>query len=234
MNRRRAKRVDGVLYYNRDVRHQLRTGDVFLFAGAKRFSRFIEAVEGGTYSHSAFVLRWNNRAMVAQAEWPRLEAVPTSIAVDQYSGRVDWYRIKRDVYERLDVGALTSEATRLLGRPFAVWDLVRVGFANLFRQPIGVERDAEKDFFCSEYVAHCFRKAGFPLVQERNTLAVTPDDLAHSQLLQPMGSVHWDPQDREAAVDHGFDTEEHHVADGRTSRVTVVGRGDSRSRAQQS
>jgi hypothetical protein len=203
----KAKPVDGVLYYNRDVRRKLRTGDVLLFRGAKRFSRLIEAVEGGTYSHAAFVLRWNDRAMVAQAEWPRLEAVPTSIAVEKYSGRVDWYRIKRDLYAKLDLAALTSEATRLLGRPFAVTDLVRVGFYNLLHRPVPVERNADQDFFCSEYVAHCFRKAGFPLVKERNSLAVTPDDLARSQFLEPVGKIHWDPQDRKEALAHGFDVD---------------------------
>lgn len=212
-------RVNGNRYYNRDVRAQLRSGDVLLFKGDIAFSRLIEAVEGGTYSHSAFVLRWNARAMVVQAEFPRLEAVPTSIAIEKYSGRVDWYRLRPEVYANLDVARLTHEATRLLGRSFAVLDLLRVGLYNMLEKPIPKQKNPEDAFFCSEYVAHCFRKAGFPLVPEKNALAVTPDDLSRSGYLENMGPIHWDPDHREDALDRGFTDEEVHVSPGSPSSL---------------
>lgn len=196
--------VGGTLYYNRDVRGQLRSGDVLLFRGDVAFSRLIEAVEGGNYSHSAFVLRWNNRAMVAQAEFPRLEAVPTSVAVERYTGRVDWYRIRDSVYSPAVVRALTHEATRLLGRRFAVADLLRVGIYNLLHKPIPREDHPDEAMFCSEYVAHCFRVAGIPLAKGRNDHAVTPDQIAKSPLHEYRGAIHWDVDSRPGAIDRGF------------------------------
>lgn len=186
--------------YHRDVRPKLRPGDLLLFRGSRWFSSLIESMERGEYSHSAVVLRWDSRIMIAQAEYPRLEAVPLSVAVKKYEGRVDWYPLKPDL--NLDVARLTHEATRLLGRPFAVWDLARVGFAHFFGRPIKKERRGDLAMFCSEYVAHCFDKAGSPVVAGDNPHAVTPDDLRKSPLHQYKSTIHWDAssQPLEAAV----------------------------------
>lgn len=213
--RRGAKaHVGNDLLYNGQVRSQLRSGDVLLFQGNVALSRMIEAVEGGTYSHSAFVLRWGHRAMVVQAEFPRLEAVPTSIAVKKYSGRVDWYRIPDDEYAKLDLDTLTDEATRLLGRGFAVLDLLRVGLYNILEKPIPVERNDDDSLFCSEYVARCFRVAGYPLVDGTNDHAVSPDKLRDGNRLLKMGTIHWDADNRHKALSVGFATPESHRSRG--------------------
>lgn len=202
------------LLYNGHVRSQLRSGDVLLFQGNVALSRMIEAVEGGEYSHSAFVLRWGHRAMVVQAEFPRLEAVPTSIAVKKYSGRVDWYRIPDHEYAKLDLDTLTDEATRLLGRGFAVLDLIRVGIYNILEKPIPVERNGDDSLFCSEYVARCFRVAGYPLVDGDNDHAVSPDKLKDGKRLVKMGTIHWDDDNRHKALSTGFSTPESHRSRG--------------------
>ncbi len=200
--------VGGERAYNGDVRAQLRTGDVLLFKGDVVLSKLIESVEGGEYSHSAFVLRWGARAMVVQAEFPRLEAVPTSIAVKKYSGRVDWWRIPDERYAQLDLERLTREATRLLGRDFAVLDLLKVGFYNAFHKPIPKERHPDAALFCSEYVAHCFRHAGYPLAAKKDAHAVTPDDLANGQQIEKIATIHWDEDGRHDALLRGFDQPE--------------------------
>ena len=198
--------VDGKTYYNRDIRSKLRTGDLLLFRGGGFFSHVIESVEGGEYSHSAFVVRWQRRAMVVQAEYPRLEAVPLSVAVEKYSGRVDYFKIKDDAYRNLNTRKLTVEATDLLGKPFAVTDLIRVGFLNLFHRPIKKEREPDQALFCSEYVAHCFFAAGAPLAEGTNHHAVTPDQVSKSAMHENKGPIHWDPEDREAALKLGIES----------------------------
>lgn len=216
----KAPPVDGVKYYNLDVRHELRTGDVLLFRGDRSLSRLIEAVEGGTYSHAAFVIRWKHRVMVAQAEWPRLEAIPASRAITEYKGQVDWYRIRKERREQLDRERLIDVAMDLLGTTFALTDLIKVGFYNCLGQPVPIEPEEEKtkDFFCSEYVAHCFRQAGLPLVHHDNHIAVSPDDVARSEVLEGITSIHWDPENRAGAL--ALDTPDD---DGqRRSRVTAA------------
>lgn len=210
-----AKHTGDALPYNGHVRTQLRSGDVLLFRGGVALSRMIEAVEGGMYSHSAFVLRWGARAMVVQAEFPRLEAVPTSIAVQKYSGRVDWYRVPDDEYAKLDLERLTDEATRLLGRSFAVLDLLRVGLYNILEKPIPREKNGDDSLFCSEYVARCFRVAGYPLVDGNNDHAVSPDKLKEARRIVKMGTIHWDADNRHDAMSIGFANPESHRSRGR-------------------
>jgi hypothetical protein len=194
------------VFYNREVRSRLRTGDVLLFRGDRRFSRLIESVERGHYSHSAMVLRWHDRVMIAQAEWPRLEAVPMSVAVESYSGLVDWFRVKKEFAARFDRRRLQAEAMDRLGQPFAVRDLIRVGLYNFFQRPLPTNARTDAGFFCSEYVAHCFRVAGLNLAPTRTQdLAVTPDDLANGQRLRLEGTIHWDEHERPAALKRPFE-----------------------------
>jgi hypothetical protein len=193
------------VFYNRDVRSQLRTGDVLLFRGDVAFSRLIESVAGGRYSHSAMVLRWHGRVMIAQAEWPRLEAVPMSVAVESYSGLVDWYRVDESFTEHLDRRRLMEEAMDLLGQKFAVRELLRVGLYNFFHRPVPRKERADGGYVCSEYVAHCFREAGLNLAPARaHDLAVTPDDLAKGARLALKGTIHWDEHERPAAIERPF------------------------------
>lgn len=208
----RRTKVDDCVHYNRDVRDDLRQGDVLLFRGDRRLSRVIEAVGRGHYSHSALVLRWDGRVMIAQAEWPRLEAVPMSVAVEAYSGLVDWFRVKPEFEPQLDRAKLLDEAMNLLGKPFSVRELVRIGIYNLLRKQVPKSAD-DGGFVCSEYVSHCFRQAGLTLAPDRpHDVAVTPDDLEAGGRLAHLGTIHWDENERPATMARV----ERHEAEART------------------
>jgi hypothetical protein len=77
-----------------DIRNLVEDGDVVLFRGTIFFSRAIEKISHGAYSHCAIATNWGERKMLLQAElMGGIQAVPMSVAVGTYTGRVDWYKI---------------------------------------------------------------------------------------------------------------------------------------------
>src|SRR5580692_3079477 len=99
-----------------DIRSQVEDGDVLLFRGTIFFSRAIEKISHGAYSHCAIAVDWGERKMILQAElMGGVQAVPMSVAVGTYKGRVDWYKIAPAVREKLNMGTLLAEARADLG-----------------------------------------------------------------------------------------------------------------------
>src|SRR5580704_2391216 len=98
-----------MIQYN-DVRSRIADGDVILFRGTILLSRIIELVSHGDYSHCAIAADWGERKMVLQAELVGgVQAVPMSVAVGTYKGRVDWFRIAPAQRARLDLAKLMAE-----------------------------------------------------------------------------------------------------------------------------
>jgi len=188
-----------------EVRGTLRDGDLVLFKGKNPLSKLIVGISKGTYSHVGLILWWGGlegRLMVVEAHWPGgLRAVPLSWMLCQYEGDVDVFRVKpayrpRHAQEeeappegpRLRRDALLSEATYLLGRKFAVYDLFRVGMRHLFGWPWPKDKDGANDFFCSEYISRVLNQAGLDPSPEAD-LATTPTDLANCEYFEKLGRV---------------------------------------------
>jgi hypothetical protein len=75
------------------IRDQVEDGDILLFRGTVFLSRVIERVSHGAYSHCAIAANWGERKMLLQAEMlGGVQAVPMSVAVGTYPGRVEWYK----------------------------------------------------------------------------------------------------------------------------------------------
>jgi hypothetical protein len=188
------------LHYH-EIRDSIEDGDLFFFRGNFRSSRFFTWLTGGFYSHSAVVARWNGRLMILQAEM-KVEAIPLSIAVQDYPGRADWYRLKRELIP--DVESKTKgmlwEAISELGLPFALKDLLRSVGRYLFHFRLK-DRPSPKGMFCSEYVERAFRLGGMPLVGQSD-IATFPQDLADCPFVEYRGSIihhpEWEPFQREA------------------------------------
>ena len=196
----KAKAPDPVSMHYHEIRDSIQDGDLFFFRGSFRSSRFFTWLTGGFYSHSAVVARWEGRLMILQAEM-KVEAVPLSVAVEEYPGRADWYRLRRE--KIADVDAMTKkmlwEAIAELGLPFALKDLLRSVGRYFFHFRLR-DRPSPKGMFCSEYVERSFRKAGMPLVH-RADIATFPQDLAESDLIEYKGTIihhpEWPPFDRD-------------------------------------
>ncbi|GMR14156.1 MAG: hypothetical protein BMS9Abin29_2393 [Gemmatimonadota bacterium] len=175
------------LHYH-EIRDKIQEGDLFFFRGKFRSSRFFTWLTGSFYSHSAIIARWNKRLMILQAEM-KVEAIPLSVAVQEYPGRADWYRLKRELIPDIDskTKKMLWEAICEVGLPFALLDLLRSVARYLFHFRLK-DAPSPKGMFCSEYVERSFRKGGMPLV-ESSDIATFPQDLAECEFVEYLGTI---------------------------------------------
>ena len=186
-----------------EVRDLLRDGDLVLFRGKGRLSKLIVKASKGEYSHVGMILWWGGlqgRLMVVEAHWPGgLRAVPLSWLLCEYEGNLDLYRLKPEYRPRPDEihgdgrlclrqGQLLREATYLLGRKFAVYDLFRVGMRHMFGWSWPKDTDGTRDLFCSEYISRVLNESGLDPSPEAD-LKTTPTDLARCEYFEKLGQV---------------------------------------------
>ena len=154
--------------YNEE-KENIRDCDLFLFKGNYRTSRLFSKLNLSFYSHAAFVLRWGGRLMVLQAEGKGIETIPLSVCIGEYPGRVDWYKLKYGELENWGVqniddalALVAAEGRADLGMKYGYIALLK----NLSQWAFNVkllDPVSPKGMFCSQYVAHCFSRAGIPI-----------------------------------------------------------------------
>ena len=189
----------GLTLTYQEVREKIRDGDVLCFQGSAGLSRFIMRVSGGKFSHAGIAFWWGDRLMVLQVElMPGVQALPVSRAVGLYPGRVEWYSLKDEHRQDHHLEKLRHEALRALGDGYSVSGLFLVGLHYLFGTPLPRPDKHQHEYVCSEYVAHCFSKAGLDLDPDKDDNATTPMDLALSNLLVRQGVLHDPPNPRRA------------------------------------
>lgn len=174
-----------------DVRAQIQDGDVLLFQGTGPLSRFIRWGSGSAYSHAGLALWWGPRLMVVQAVGKGVEAVPLSLAVERYSGQVDWFQPLPEVRARMRPDLFLAAALDEVGKPYALRGLVRLawliwnGRLRRYRDP----RKPPRERFCSQLVSYCYRIANADLVPGRADAHTSPGDLATCGLLTLRGAL---------------------------------------------
>lgn len=180
-----------------EVRDQVLDADIFMFRGDYKSSKLFRLVDKSYYSHAALALWWRHRLMILQAEGPGIQAVPMSVAVGTYPGRVDWYRLKRDEIPEFDdkLKKLANEAKADLGLPYGFKDLWR----NVMRWLTKVKLSdpmTPHAMYCSEYVERCFRIGGIPL-SKRPDIITMPKHIAESPLIAYQATIPHDPKLKE-------------------------------------
>jgi hypothetical protein len=196
-----------------DVRSQMEDCDIILFHGTVLGSRIIEDISKSVYSHSGLIAYWGDRLMLLQAEIEGLQAIPLSVGVGQYPGRVDWYKPKPEYRAKLNVKAALDEARADLGLSYATADLLKAGVDDLmqnvhsfigrlmqFKLPGNVTNP--NALFCSEYVERCYRVGGVPL-KDTTDVQTTPGDIADSPVVVYQATIQHVPEhlaDRRADV----------------------------------
>ncbi|HUM13362.1 MAG TPA: hypothetical protein VLT82_20610 [Myxococcaceae bacterium] len=177
-----------------EIRDQVKDGDVILFRGNVLFSRIIQRISAGRYSHSALILEWGRRWMILQAELIEgVQAVPLSVAVARYHGDVDFYPLTPEARAKVDLPRLAAAAKSALGLRYAKLDLLRVAAHLLFSFPLPRYRRDPEALFCSQYVSRCFRVAGLDLVPESD-VGTSPEQIATSRWLRYGGTIRHDPR----------------------------------------
>jgi len=177
----------------REVRGHVEDCDVFLFRGQYLISKLFEKVDFSYYSHAALAAWWGSRLMILQAEGPGIQAIPMSVAIATYPGRVDWYKLRKDSFPDAvkQLQAVLTEAKSDLGLSYGFGDLLR----NILHWLANFKlKDPMKPgaMFCSEYVERCFRVAGMSLTGKPD-ITTFPKDIAASPHLAYQATILHDP-----------------------------------------
>jgi hypothetical protein len=164
------------------VRPDMLMGDLLLFRGKGAISGLIQRGTGSPYSHAGLIGRWNGRVVAFHSSFRGVEVLAASTAVCRYTGRVEWWRLRRELLAEFDEEAFFDSAISLLGTRFAFIGLVRLGWRMLWGRTTG-GRDRKlvpSSMFCSQYVSYCFRSAGLDLCPQYEDGATSPADLLAS------------------------------------------------------
>lgn len=194
----------------KELRHDIRSGDILLCSGNSMFSTLIQKATGSIWSHVGFVLRVDaiDRIMVLESvESIGVRTVPLSNYVRDYnaSGRgYDGHLMlarHEDVREE-NIVRLSRSAVDLLGYPYRTEEIVHIA-ARLGLQKLGLpahEADPEKQraFICSEYAYTCFKSIGVKV--EYNTVGfIAPHDFANSAKVKPVCYIETENTQRAAS-----------------------------------
>jgi hypothetical protein len=177
-----------------EIRGRVEDGDVFLFRGQYLISKLFEKVDFSYYSHAALAAWWGKRLMIMQAEGPGIQAIPMSVAVATYPGRVDWYKLKKEDFPDCSkrLAEMLWEAKADLGLEYGFGDLLKNIWHWISKVKLS-DPSYPKAMFCSEYVERCFREAGMSLT-EKPDITTFPKDVAASQHLEYMATIPHDPK----------------------------------------
>lgn len=171
-----------------DIRKTLQDADVLMFRGTHPISRMLQAGAQSSYSHCGLVAWWHRRAMLLQADSACIQAVPLSIALQSYPGEVDWYQIRPEYRQMINVSSIIEEAQVNLGLAYGKTALLRTILHDVVGLKLPADCEHPEALFCSQYVARCFRRAGLPL-QPQSDIATFPSEIALSPILRFIGTI---------------------------------------------
>ena len=177
--RKRCKlRIEPDEYHDNEVTAFLEKGDVLLYRGeyASFTSALIMEFTRSPYSHVEVYMGdgWTVSA----------EAYGLTFQDHCNTAFIDIMRLKSGL-TRQQRGIVMESAYRSLAKPYEYLGLIGFPFGG---EKAAVRRSSNEAYICSEVVAWCYKEAGIDLVEDRPEAIEAPADIAHSDLLQWLGS----------------------------------------------
>lgn len=176
----------------RNCRCDMRNADVLLFRGTGLSSWIIQKRTHSPYSHAGIVTWWNRRLIVLEAVTSGVRVVPLSYLLRQYPGGVDFFRTTHQIDEptRLKMVIFAQEQ---LGKPYNKRLMIRYALKNALGLPFS-NKDKVRDrpanqYFCSQYVAEIYNRAGFDLHIGLSDKYTSPKEIAESSFMQYVGTL---------------------------------------------
>ncbi len=196
----------------RELRHEVRSGDILLCSGNSVFSRLIQHATGSVWSHVAFILRVDpiDRIMVLESvESIGVRAIPLSNYVSDYNATRKGYPGRIMLARHADVKSaninqLSTAAVDFLGYPYGTDEIVRIA-ARIGMQTMGMSvHDAlapQHEFICSEYAHACFKSVGVDIEGDDRGF-IAPADFARHPKVSPICYVRTETDDATCAPIH--------------------------------
>lgn len=157
------------------IRPKMQTGDLILWSSSSIIGWLIRKFSGSDVNHASLVIRFTeydvNRVYVLEALEFGIVLRALSERLGGHNGQAYWLPVIDELNSRRDdVGSI---ALANVGK--------RYDYGSLFKQiACRVNMDAQK-FFCSEYFAYCWQRAGVPYYQSK---APRPGDLLGWSILK--------------------------------------------------
>jgi hypothetical protein len=186
----------------RDIRADLRTGDLLLFGGRTWFSHLVEAFSDSPWSHVGMVMRLPQYDFVCLYEATALhdlqdldtqtvhdgvQLVPLSQRVRSYHGDISYRKLHGFELNDTHHHQLLKLRHTFRGRPWEKnnLELIRAMWASI----VGPSRHGRVDlssFFCSELVSKCYQTLGLldSGPQARPCDEYVPADFSSARLTQ--------------------------------------------------
>ncbi|OGS93153.1 MAG: hypothetical protein A2061_04385 [Gallionellales bacterium GWA2_59_43] len=174
----------------RDIRAELRTGDLLFCIGAKPVSRAVQRITHSPYSHVALVVRMLSidRILLLGAEWPYgVRVVSLSSYLSDWNGSGKPYpgHLVVGRHSGLDLKCdevlkiFLSELIDVLGQRYSLRRVLRMGLRELAAR-IGLRfrrLRIKKATVCSEYVHHAMSRLGIK-IRWNHKGYILPTDIA--------------------------------------------------------
>jgi hypothetical protein len=181
-----------ILKYD-EIRREIKDGDILLYKGKGLFKSgfiptLVQLVTRSPYAHAAITAWWNERLMVIEAIGSGVIVNPLSLSLERYHATVEWFSGKEEIPDEKRQ-EMMFYAQKEFGKGYAVllsfWFMIKMLFiGNIDKNDRFRE---ETRFYCSQFVAQVYHKAGLDLKKQRNDRYMSPDDIANSPLLVRRG-----------------------------------------------
>ena len=181
----------------KDLRHEIRSGDILLCSGSSVFSTLIQRATGSIWSHVGFVLRLDeiDRIMVLESvESIGVRTIPLRNYVRDYNATGRGYPgqvmlARHDDVREENIAKLSQSAIDFLGYPYRTEEIVHIA-ARLSMHALGfkglpADNEKQRAFICSEYAYTCFKSIGVT-VDYNDTGFIAPADFAKHHKVKPL------------------------------------------------
>jgi Permuted papain-like amidase enzyme, YaeF/YiiX, C92 family len=165
----------------KDIRNELKTGDIFFSSGSYLFSGIIQKLTKSTWSHVAVIYKDEElgRVLVLEAEpFYGIRLIPLSKYLTDYKGKRKPYK-GEIALARLNVEVPRKKLNKgisfgldELTRPYDNYEIIRIMIRIFFRI---TQRSKNRNYICSEFVRDIFEKAN--VVMEYQDTYVSPDTI---------------------------------------------------------
>lgn len=201
----------------KDLRHEIRSGDILLCSGHSAFSTLIQKATNSIWSHVGFILRIDaiDRIMVLESvESIGVRTIPLSSYVRDYNASGKGYEgtlmLARHKHVRQEnITKLSRSAVDLFGYPYGTEEIVRIA-TRISMYTLGMhgleQLKPQREFICSEYAHECFKSIGIDIPYNPMGF-VAPADFANAQHIEHICFIESETSNK--VITPAVDTEKH-------------------------
>lgn len=182
----------------KDIRSEIRSGDILLCSGSGWFSKMIQSASNSVWSHVAFVMRLEiiDRVMVLESVEPSgVRTVPLSKYLNDYDSKGNPYPgglaiLRHKKFEELvppeKLVKMGQFAVNLFGYPYDKDEIAKISARIALSHLPFSKKDKkrllkrDREYICSEYVWETYKSLGIKIDYDKRGF-IAPADFARDK-----------------------------------------------------